>query len=88
MSMSVYNVVGLSCHGRFYICVSIQFHQQLVSKWSVVLFILIIGRVITIWDEVFFNLRVSFDGLVISKKVFFESSHRIKTHLDVVVGVL
>ena len=31
---------------------------------------------------------MSFDGLVIRKKVFSESSHRIETHLDVVVEVL
>ena len=43
---------------------------------------------ITIWDEVFFKLRVSFDGLVIRKKVLSESSHRIETNLDVVVEVL
>ena len=47
-----------------------------------------IGRVMNIWDELFFKLRVSFDGLVTSKKVFSESSHRIETHLDVFVEVL
>ena len=47
-----------------------------------------IGRVITIWDEVFFKLRVSFDGMVIRKEVFYESSHHIETHLDVVKEVL
>ena len=43
---------------------------------------------IEIWDEVFFKLRVSFDGLVIRKEVFSESIHRIETHLDVVKEVL
>ena len=43
---------------------------------------------ITIWDEVLFKLRVSFDGLVIRKEVFSESSHRIETHLDLVKEVL
>ena len=47
-----------------------------------------IGRVIAIWDKVFFKLRVSFDGLVISKEVFSESIHRIETNLDVVKEVL
>ena len=46
------------------------------------------GRVITIWDEVFFKLRVYFNELVIRKKFFSGSSHRIETHLDVVVEVL
>ena len=48
----------------------------------------IIVRVIKIWDEVLFKLRVSFDGLVSRKEVFSESSNRIETHLDVVVEVL
>ena len=47
-----------------------------------------LGRVIAIWDEVFFKLRVSFDGLVIRKYVFYDSSHRIETYLDVVKEVL
>ena len=33
-------------------------------------------------------MRVSFDGMVARKEVFSESSHRIETHLDVVVEVL
>ena len=41
--------------------------------------------VITIWCELFFKRRVSFDGLVSMKKVFSDSSHRIETHIDVVV---
>ena len=40
------------------------------------------------WDEVFSKLRVSFDGLVISKKVFLESSNSIETYIDLVVEVL
>ena len=55
---------------------------------SVYLIITRIGRVIKIWDEVFFKLRVYFDGLVRRSKVFSESSHRIETHLNVVVQVL
>ena len=44
--------------------------------------------VIEIWYEVSFELRVFFDGLVISNKVFSEYSHHIETHLDVVVEFL
>ena len=59
-----------------------------MSKVSVYLDIPVIGRVIAIWDEVLFKLRVSFDGLLSSKKVFSEYSHRIEAHLDVVVEFL
>ena len=59
-----------------------------MSKGSVYLDIPGIERVIAIWDEVLFKLRVSFDGLVIRKEVFSESSHRIETHLDMVKEVL
>ena len=48
----------------------------------------IIGRVITIWYKLLFKLIVSFDGLVIRKNFFSEFSHRIETHIDVVVEVL
>ena len=50
--------------------------------------ITVLVRVIAIWDNVLFKLRVSFDGLVIRKKVLSESSHRIQRHLDVVKEVL
>ena len=46
------------------------------------------GRVITIWYEVFLKLRVYIYGLVTRKKVFSESSHCIETHLYVVLEVL
>ena len=42
---------------------------------------------VAIGDEVFFKLRVSFDGIVNRKKVFSKSSHCIETHLGVVVEV-
>ena len=42
----------------------------------------------TIWDKLFFKLGLFFDGLVIRNKVLSESSHRVETHLDVVVEVL
>ena len=48
----------------------------------------VVGRVIAIWDKVFFKLRVSFDGLVIRKEVFSESSNCIETHIEVVKEVL
>ena len=48
----------------------------------------IIVRVIKIWDEVLFKLRLSFDGLVSSNNVLLESSNRIETHLDVIVEVI
>ena len=57
-------------------------------KVSVGLCIRIIGRVIAIWDKIFFKPRVSFNILVRRKKVFSGSSHCIDTHLDVVVEVL
>ena len=48
----------------------------------------ILARVITIWDEILFKTRVSFDGLVTRKKVFSEFSHLIDTYIDVAVEVL
>ena len=59
-----------------------------MSNGSVCLKITRIGRVITIWYEVFFKIRVSFYGLVRRNKVFLESSHHIKTYIDVVVEVI
>ena len=47
-----------------------------------------IVRVITILDELFFKISVSFDVIVISNKVFLESSYNIETYLDEVVEVL
>ena len=43
---------------------------------------------ISIWDNVFFKIRVSFVGLVIRKEVFSKPSHRIERHIDVVKGIL
>ena len=59
-----------------------------MSKGVVGLIIPIIERLIKIWEKLLFKLRVSFDGLVIRNKVFLESSHRIETHLEVVVEIL
>ena len=59
-----------------------------MSKGSVYLDIPGIGRVITIWDEVFFKIRVSSDGLVTRREVFSESSHCIESHLAVFIEVL
>ena len=43
---------------------------------------------IAIWCKVSFKLRVSFDGLVVRKEVFSDSSHSIETYIDVVKEVL
>ena len=59
-----------------------------MSNGSVGMCIPRIGRVITIWDEVFFKHRVYFDGMVIRKKVFSDYSYHIETHIDLVVEVL
>ena len=56
-------------------------------KGSLGLNIPIIGRVITIWYEVLFKLRAYFDGLVSREKAFADFSHRIETHIDVIVEV-
>ena len=47
-----------------------------------------VGDVIEIWDKSLFKIGVSFDGQVIRKKVYLESSHRIERHIDVVIEVL
>ena len=59
-----------------------------MSKGSVYLDIPGIGRVIAIWYEVFFKLRVYFDGLVNRTEVLLDSSHRIEEHLAVFIEVL
>ena len=52
------------------------------------MYITIIRKLVTISDEVFFKIRVSFDGMVNIKKVFLESNHWIEAHIYVVVEVL
>ena len=59
-----------------------------MSNGSVYLDIPGIGRVIAIWDELLFKIRVPFDRLVIREDVFSDSSQGIETHLDVVKEVL
>ena len=59
-----------------------------MSKGSVYLDIPVIGRVIAIWEKLFFKIRVSFDGLVVRKEVFSESSHRIEKNIGVFKEVL
>ena len=59
-----------------------------MSKVSVDLSIPRILGLITIRNELFFKLRLSFDGLVSSNNVLLESSNRIETHLDVIVEVI
>ena len=56
-----------------------------MSKGIVYLVIPGIGRVIAIWDEVFFKLLLHFDRLVIRNELFSESIHRIEAHLDLVL---
>ena len=48
----------------------------------------IIGRARNIWDKLFIKIGLSFDVMVISKKVSLDSSNCIDTHLDVFVEVL
>ena len=43
---------------------------------------------IAIWDEVFFKIRAYFYGMVTRKELLLESSHRIESHLDMVVEVI
>ena len=87
--MSAEDIVGLlRCHGRFYTGFISHCQYQGVSKGIVYMNIPKIRRVITIWDKVFFELKVYFDGLVSRKKVFSESSHRIERHIGVFVEVL
>ena len=88
ISMGVENLVGLRCHGGFCKGVIFQGHKKVVAKVIIDLLIPIIGRVRTIWGEVFLKIIVSFDELVSSNNVFLESSHRIYTHLGVVVEVI
>ena len=59
-----------------------------MSNGSVYLNIPIIGRLISIMDEVFCKIRVSVDGMVRRKKFLLETSQPIETHLDVVAKVL
>ena len=59
-----------------------------MSKGGVYLDIPGVGGVIAIWEKSLFKLRVSFDGQVIRKKFYLESSHRIERHLDVVIEIL
>ena len=59
-----------------------------MSKGSVYLNIPRIGKVIMIWDEVLFKLRVSVYGMVTRKKVLLEYSKIIEKYLDVVVEIL
>ena len=59
-----------------------------MSKGSVGLIIKRIGKVIKIWDEVLFKLRMPFDGMVTMKKILFYYSHCMDTYIDVVVEVI
>ena len=69
MSMNADNLVGLRCHGGFYTGVISHLHWQLVPNRSIYMNIPRIGRVKTIWDRLLLKLKLTFDGLVTSKKV-------------------
>ena len=88
MITSADNFVGLSYHEVFYTDGISHCHYQWVSKLSVYLNLTTIGRLIMIWDEVLFKLRVSFEGMIIMNKVFLDSRQHIKTHINVVVEVI
>ena len=88
VSMSVYNLLGMRWHGRFYTVVISQYHQQWSSKGIFGLSIPLIARVIMIWDKVFFKLRLYFYKLVSRNRVFSEYIHHIYTYIDVSVEVL
>ena len=79
------NLVGLKCCGGFDTGVILKGHTQWVSKGILCLWIPIIGRVRPIGDKVFFKLGVSFDGLLIRKKILLGCSYHIETHIGVVV---
>ena len=59
-----------------------------MSKGIVGLCIPRIESVKTIWDKVFFKLRVYFYGMVIKNKVLLGCIFRIKTHAGVIVEVI
>ena len=77
MSMGVDKLVGLRFHGGFYTGIIFKGQQKGVDKKILGMRIPRIGRMIMIWEKVVLKIRVFSDGLVISKKVLSESSHRI-----------
>ena len=68
--MDVENLVGLRYHGGFYTGIIRQGQQNGVSKGILYRCIPRIGRLITILDEVFLKVRVTFYDLVIRKNKF------------------
>ena len=70
MSMGLDNPLCLRYHGRFYTGVISKFHQQLVSKRILGICISNIVRMRTIWDEVFFKIRLCFYDMVRTNKLF------------------
>ena len=77
MIMDVDRLICLMCHCGFYTGTNYQGHQKGVSKGIVGLYITRIGRARKIWEELFLKIRVSFDVLVSSNKVFSGSSKHI-----------
>ena len=60
MRMGVDSLIGLRWHGRFYTCVICQVHQKGVVKLIVGTWISIIGRVITIWENIIIETQSDF----------------------------
>ena len=81
MIVGVDNLVGLRCQGVFYTGFICQVHKKGVAKVIVGIYIPRLWRKRTIWDKGLLKLRVSFDVMVIRKKVLSESSHCICTHI-------
>ena len=81
MSMGVENLVGLRYHGVFYTGFIFQVNKKVLAKVIVVICIPRLWRKRTMWDKVLLKIRVSFDVLVISKKVLSESIHHTYTHI-------
>ena len=67
--MGVDNLVGITCHGVIYTVSIYQVHKKGVAKVIVHIFITILWRKRTMWDKVLLEPRVSFDVLIIRKKV-------------------
>ena len=81
MTMGVDNLVGLRCQVVFYTGLICQVHKKGVAKVIVGICIPRLWRKRTIWDKGLLKLRVSFDVMVIRKKVLSESSYCICTHI-------
>ena len=79
------NLLWLRCHGGLDSDVIFQGLQKEVTKGSLFLFVSIIVRLRTIWNEVLVKLGVSFDGILISKVLLLESIQPIETNMYMVL---